>query len=171
MTTLKQEQSRIDNRKIGIIDANVDIIKDKRILDIGANHLQFMELARELGAKSVIGIELQEELADMSEDVIHGNFMEEIDKLETGSIDTVFCLGVLYHIFDQAGLLKKIKRLRPKNIIIDTSILPKSRKSKFCRVHPRHASGLVIMPSVGSINTMLKYIGYDFNILIGVNLI
>lgn len=39
-----------------------------------------------------------------------------------GQFDTVFCFGFLYHTLDHMALLRKISRLNPRQLVIDTAI-------------------------------------------------
>jgi hypothetical protein len=54
--------------------------------------------------------------------IYKGRCSREIDRIEPGSIDTVFCFGYFYHTLHQLLLLSKITLLKPRYLIIDTQI-------------------------------------------------
>jgi hypothetical protein len=51
-----------------------------------------------------------------------GDVFVELDRLEPGTFDTVFCFGFFYHTLDHMSLLRKIARIKPRHLLIDTLI-------------------------------------------------
>lgn len=130
---------RLNLRHRALIESNSEIIAGQRILDLASHDGRWSLAANKAGAEHVLGIEMRTRLIEaaqtnMSEygvpdkkvDFIQGDVMGQLDRLEPGRFDTVFCFGFLYHIIDHMPLLRKIGRLKPKNIIIDTVISTRS---------------------------------------------
>jgi hypothetical protein len=53
---------------------------------------------------------------------VQGDVMVALEQLEIGRFDTVFCFGFFYHTMDHMPLLRKIARLKPTSLVIDTAI-------------------------------------------------
>jgi 2-polyprenyl-3-methyl-5-hydroxy-6-metoxy-1,4-benzoquinol methylase len=126
---------RLNQRYRALIQANTGVISGRRVLDIASHDGRWSFAAHKAGAEYVLGIEARQRLTDAARanmieyrvpagkvEFVHGDVMVELDKLEPGSFDTVFCFGFLYHMIDHMALLRKIARLQPTNLVIDTSI-------------------------------------------------
>jgi methyltransferase family protein len=127
--------NRLNQRHRALITANEAIISGKSVLDIASHDGRWSFAALAIGAKHVCGIEAREHLVinakanlrayGVAEDrfrFVQGDVFDEIDGIEPGSIDTVFCFGFLYHTLHHLLLLSKIARLKPMHLIIDTAI-------------------------------------------------
>ncbi len=126
---------RLNQRYRALIESNADIISGCRILDLASHDGRWALAANKNGASHVLGIEARSRLIeaaqgnmrqyDVPEDKVEflqGDVIAELDRLEPGRFDTVFCFGFLYHTIDHMPLLRKIARLKPKHLIIDTLI-------------------------------------------------
>jgi hypothetical protein len=81
------------------------------------------------------GIEAREHLVKLAkenlrecgvpEGAVHflpGDVFVELDRIEPGTIETVFCFGFLHHTVHHMLLLNKIARLKPKHLILDARV-------------------------------------------------
>ncbi|MCC6920798.1 MAG: class I SAM-dependent methyltransferase [Alphaproteobacteria bacterium] len=133
----KNAQRMIERHK-KIIDANIPYIKGKRILDLAAHNGRWTYAALQAGAKSVFAIEGRQELIDRGlpdfKDIDPKRYtfacgdiydMREIVKKHGGpdTFDTVFCLGIFYHVTDHYRLLRLMTSFNPECIILDTGSL------------------------------------------------
>jgi 2-polyprenyl-3-methyl-5-hydroxy-6-metoxy-1,4-benzoquinol methylase len=132
--------NRLNQRHRACIEANKPAIQGKRVLDIASHDGRWSFAALKAGASRVVGIEARDHLVEgansnprkygASENTfrfILGDAFGLIDKIELGSIDTVFCFGFFYHVTDHMLLLSKIERLKPQHIIIDTAVIADPR--------------------------------------------
>ncbi len=126
---------RLNQRYRALIQSNTSIISGRRVLDIASHDGRWSFAAHKAGAEYVLGIEARQHLTDGARanmieyqvppgkvEFVQGDVMVELDKLESGAFDTVFCFGFIYHMIDHMVLLRKIARLQPQNLVIDTSI-------------------------------------------------
>jgi Methyltransferase domain len=129
--------NRLNQRYRALIDSNQDILQGKRVLDIASHDGRWSFAARKAGASHVVGIEARQHLVQAAwrnlreyetSDVefVQGDVFNELD--HAGPVDTVLCFGFLYHTLDHITLLRKVARLHPLHMIIDTaiSVLPGS---------------------------------------------
>jgi 16S rRNA G966 N2-methylase RsmD len=127
--------NRLNKRYEALIESNINLIKNKSILDIASHDGRWSFAALKNDAKYVLGIEGRKELvensiknmkmykiSDTKYDFVVGDIHEEIKKLKQNTFETVFCFGFFYHTLDHNLLLREIKRLNPKNLILDTVI-------------------------------------------------
>lgn len=126
---------RLNQRHRALIESNAELIRGKRILDIASHDGRWSFAAFKAGAEYVLGIEARSHLTNLAYENMqhygvprarfefaHGDVMNELDRLESGSFDTVFCFGFLYHTADHMLLMRKIARLQPTSLIIDTAV-------------------------------------------------
>ena len=126
---------RLNQRHRALIQSNADIISGRSVLDIASHDGRWSLAAHKAGAKCVLGIEARQHLVEASRanmrdygvpqgqvEFVQGDVMIELDQLESGRFDTVFCFGFLYHMIDHMALLRKIARLEPTSLVIDTAI-------------------------------------------------
>lgn len=126
---------RLNQRHRALIQSNSQIIAGRRILDLASHDGRWSLAAVKAGAAHVLGIEARNRLVEAAHSnmreyevpetqvqFVRGDVLVELDRLEPGNVDTVFCFGFLYHIIDHMLLLRKIARLKPKNLIIDTVV-------------------------------------------------
>jgi 2-polyprenyl-3-methyl-5-hydroxy-6-metoxy-1,4-benzoquinol methylase len=126
---------RLNQRYRALIESNREIIAGRRILDLASHDGRWALAAHKSGASHVLGVELRTRLieaarSNMQEysvpqnavEFVQGDVLAELDRLEAGRFDTVFCFGFLYHTIDHMPLLRKIARLKPRHLVIDTVI-------------------------------------------------
>lgn len=129
-----EELTQINYRHRYLIEHNRDLIKGRRVLDIASHDGRFSFAAAQAGAAYVLGIEARPRLVRAAIENIEayetpnveficGDVFQELDRIEE-KFDTVFCFGFLYHTLDHMPLLRKIARLEPQQVIIDTAITP-----------------------------------------------
>ena len=131
----RPERNRLNHRHRALIQSNGGIISGQRILDLASHDGRWTFAAHKAGASYALGIEARSHLIDASRsnmgeygvpanqvEFIQGDVLAELDRLESGQFDTVFCFGFLYHTLDHMPLLRRIARLRPANLVIDTAI-------------------------------------------------
>lgn len=118
-----------------IILHNVDVLKDRRILDVGGNVGHFLRLAVYHGAYSATCLEPRAELRKEFDDLwLKDGLNPEQSQFVTGSaseleilfnprqFDTIMCLGMLYHIHSHPPFLKALAALQPQHLILDTVV-------------------------------------------------
>jgi 2-polyprenyl-3-methyl-5-hydroxy-6-metoxy-1,4-benzoquinol methylase len=126
---------RLNQRYRALIEANSEMIARRRVLDLASHDGRWSLAANKAGAAHVLGIEARTRLIEAAQsnmreygvpenqvDFTQGDVLTELDRLEPGQFDTVFCFGFLYHIIDHMPLLRKIARLKPRHLIIDTAV-------------------------------------------------
>jgi len=180
-----EHPNHLNGRFKAIIESNLNIIKDKSILDIASHDGRWSFAALKNGAKNVLGIEARQHLViNANENMkmygissnqykfITNDIHDEIKQLESNKFDVVFCLDFLYHTIDHWYLLSEIKRLNPKYVIIDTRIdLTNERIIKLHVDYPEkeaHAFSnesfkqqiLVGTPSKSALEMMLTCLGF-----------
>lgn len=133
------EPDRLNQRHRALIQSNTGIISGRRVLDIASHDGRWSLAAHKAGAEYVLGIEARQHLTDAARasmveyrvpeskvEFVRGDVMVELDKVESGRFDTVFCFGFLYHTIDHMALIRKIARLQPTSLVIDTAISPRA---------------------------------------------
>jgi hypothetical protein len=103
---------------------------------------------------------------------VEADVFPALDRLEAGRFDTVFCFGFLYHTLDHMALLRKIARLQPKHLIVDTEISlrpgnfielrrePVERESNAALTESRDGTALVGKPTREALEAMLRAVGF-----------
>jgi 2-polyprenyl-3-methyl-5-hydroxy-6-metoxy-1,4-benzoquinol methylase len=137
---------RLNQRHRALIQSNAAIISGRRVLDIASHDGRWSLAACMAGAEYVLGIEARQHLTEAARnnmreygvppgkvEFVQGDVMVELDKLEVGRFDTVFCFGFLYHTIDHMPLLRKIARLKPTRLVIDTTV--SGRTGSIIEVH------------------------------------
>jgi SAM-dependent methyltransferase len=172
-----------------ILSRNKHEIEGKRILDLTSNNGKFSYACAKLGAKSVTGVEVRENLIEQSTantaeefgdtcSFIQGDLFEYLPTVEPGQFDTILCLGFFYHTTRQIEFMEQMRRINPACLIIDTTVWKSyftfSRKglSKgpclfFAWEDPDldrmtvDTSGIVGIPTVSFIQELFKLYGFD----------
>ncbi len=181
---------RLNERYRALIGSNEQLIREKTILDLAAHDGRWSFAALKAGARHVTGIEGRSNLAESAIATaqaygiggeryrfIAGDVFDQIELVQTNSIDTVFCFGFFYHTPHHMLLLSKITQLNPKHLILDTAIDPSTTdcvirllKEKVAAEgnsvvgqpgDPLHA--LVGRPSRSALETMLTSFGWSFS--------
>lgn len=180
---------RLNERYRALIRSNIEIIREKTVLDLASHDGRWSFAALEAGARHVTGIEVRSYLVEHAIAscreygagdrcrFIAGDVFDQIEHVQTDSIDTVFCFGFFYHTPHHMLLLSKIDRLNAKYLVLDTEIDPSTtdcivrfRKEKIVREanslvgqpgDPSHA--FVGKPSRSALETMLTSFGLTFS--------
>lgn len=181
--------NRLNSRYHALIEFNKTIIQNSSILDLGSHDGRWSFAAIKNGATKIIGIEGREHLVrnsiknmtfyDIPEEkysFIRGDIFKEIKKISPHTIDVVFCFGLFYHIMNHAELLEEIKKLKPKYLILDTSIsesdkpiielIEEDSTLESSGVEFGNSSSnqiLVGYPSKTALELMLKNLGFDYH--------
>lgn len=180
--------NRLNTRYLALIENNKDIIKGKRILDVASHDGRWSFAALKNEAKHVLGIEGRQQLVDNAKktfeqyeiprssfDFICGDVHKELMKIESGTIDVVFCFGFFYHTLNHMQILSEIKRLNSRYLIIDTSISTSDKpvieireestddEANAIRTTNNYSLALVGYPSKSAIEMMLRHMEFDFS--------
>jgi 2-polyprenyl-3-methyl-5-hydroxy-6-metoxy-1,4-benzoquinol methylase len=128
-------RNRLNSRYAALITTTASRLNGKRVLDIASHDGRWSFAALKAGASHVIGIEGRPHLVESSGSNIErygvareqyqficGDVIDEIARLETGSLDVIFCFGFFYHTMFHMYLLSQIMRLNPECMILDTFI-------------------------------------------------
>lgn len=132
--------NRLNFRYNLIIQNNIDIIKDKRIIDIASHDGRWTFAALNAGAGFVLGIEGRSHLIENAErnfseygvekskyDFYCGDVFAIIPSLNPIILryrfDTAFILGFFYHTPKHFELINLISKMGVKNIILDTMVV------------------------------------------------
>jgi len=132
----KKNLARLEERNKRIILANKsEFIEGKRVLDLAANNGRWSVAAAHAGAKEVLAVEGRQELVAEATNLanehgvgdrcrfMQGDIYDWLYVHRSERVDTVFCLGVYYHIMDHYHLLRSIARLKPSCILIDSGFV------------------------------------------------
>lgn len=162
-----RNEARLKARTRHIVDANRDAIEGRRVLDIAANNGRWSYAAAAAGARSVVSIEGRQERIDDAHryfdelgvrERIETNqgdmyeflrtFRDDVRAGKAEAVDSVFCLGIYYHIMDHQGLLRAMTALEPETIIIDSGFVRSFRNSVHVQTEdPRdHLNALAVYP-------------------------
>jgi SAM-dependent methyltransferase len=180
-----RELARLQERFKRVITVNQrDHIQGKRVLDLAASNGRWSCAAAEAGAAEVVAVEGREarvqqaikeaERLDVASrcKFIVGDMYDWLYDNRNERFDTVFCLGVYYHVMDHYQLLKLMVRLQPNCIIIDSGFVrsfqlavhvqsedPSLRKNAL-PVFEGQTGELVGLVSLGMMNQMAWNCGY-----------
>ncbi len=141
----------------------------RRILDIGCGNGYFGLRMLGCGARLVIGIDptplfVMQWLACRHFSGALPNFVlplraEDLPRGRPG-FDLVFCMGVLYHRRDPAGLLRQIRGLLRNGgtVVLETLVLPEKQPSKVLLAPPRYARMANVWAVPGT-DRLLNWVG------------
>jgi 2-polyprenyl-3-methyl-5-hydroxy-6-metoxy-1,4-benzoquinol methylase len=146
----ERSRSRNNERHRHIIDANSDAIAGKRVLDLACYNGRWSFAALKAGASFVTGVEGRaESVAEGRElfkkqgvqngyELICSDMFEYLFSAKPGTFDTIFCLGVFYHVMDHYLLTTLMTRLKPQTIIIDSGFIRSLRNYVYVHSEPTH---------------------------------
>lgn len=128
-----QVSTRLSNRYKAIIQPNLSLIWDRRILDIASHDGRWTLAALDARAAHVTAVEPRVELVNQANKFIAdagygpdryrslvGDIYDVFPTFTRGQFDTIFCLGFFYHTMEHFRLMKNMIELAPKAIILDT---------------------------------------------------
>ncbi|CAN5230183.1 MULTISPECIES: class I SAM-dependent methyltransferase [Sphingomonadaceae] len=165
-------------------------LQGKRVLDVACNCGGFSFLAAETGADEVVGFDSEDRYiaqARFIQEARQENRVRfEIDQLENvsaesyGRFDVSFFFGILYHLEDPIGGLRRIASLTTDTIVIDTHLMRLPYIHRFLKmplwgmsvVAPvegkdtttglwRKARHCQFKPNLQAVVQSLKFLGFD----------
>jgi hypothetical protein len=180
--------NRLHWRHRALIEANLDCIQGKTILDLASHDGRWSFAALKAGAAHATGIEARPHLAARARETflayevpasqysfINGDVYSHLGEILPDSIDTVFCFGFFYHTMHHQWLLKSLAALRPANLILDTRISlsadpvievrfenPDNDQAVVAAPGDAWRTSLVGHPSRRAIEMMLDNFGFSF---------
>jgi methyltransferase family protein len=129
------DPNRLNTRYQALIEANLDCIRNCSILDLGSHDGRWSFAALKAGADRILGIEARSDFHTRAIETFQsysipedrfsfllGDVFKRLPEVPPGSIDTVFCFGILYCTSYHQLLLELIANLKPKTLILDTFI-------------------------------------------------
>jgi predicted nicotinamide N-methyase len=177
---------RMDFRYHLIIEPNAALLKNKRIIEIGAHDGRWTFAALNAGAAYVRGVEPRRHLVENAEttlrrygipehayDFVCNDAYAELERLanEGQTFDTALVLGFFYHTTRHHELIQHIAGLGCSAIVIDTAVLRKVSKP-LIRLYTEPTSNeahifspdkpeeLVGLPSLSAVELLLSSAGY-----------
>lgn len=182
---------RLHNRYKAIIEENRALFDGASVLDLASHDGRWSMAALDAGARCVYGIEGRPRLmVKASETFRIYNVPREsydfqcsdiFDGLEAfrirrlGEYDIIMCLGLLYHTAQNYRLFDAMHRLRPRHIILDTTVVNVTKTFIRFReecigsdgraidtVKGKEGTAIVGIPSRGLIECFARY--FDFNL-------
>jgi len=128
-------KTRLNVRHQAIIEANRDILKGARVLDLASHDGRWSFAALKAGAAHVTGVEARPQLVDNANktfaeygvptdqyEFIAGD-MFRVMKRRKFDVDVVICLGFIYHTLRYGELFRGIIKASPQHVILDTKIM------------------------------------------------
>ena len=179
---------RLNLRYEAIFAENRDLFEGARVLDIACHDGRMSMAALACGATSVVGIEARSELVDRAvanlehygQDPARFRFIagdvHEVLGSEDLEVDTVLCLGFLYHTLRFNELLHGIRRTGARHLVLDTQAHGMFEPDPLVRLHSElserigtaKADGYTVGPAVltgrpnlAAIEMMLACYGYE----------
>ena len=122
----------LDQELLEVLNQNLDIIQNKKIIDIGCNFGHWSIFAHHNHCSNVLGVDIRKENIDIASllqqqleipntkmkfDLCDVHQHDRISQLCVDR-DTVFLLGVMYHVHDHYDILKSLCQSNVKNIVI-----------------------------------------------------
>ena len=145
------------------------------VLDVGCGEGVFSIMARQMGAKYVLGLEPRGEKVEQAKFISRAQNIDsvefkqmrimEIDK-QIGQFDVVFFIGVLYVMEKPFEAINKLSDVTKDILLIDTELIPigypiLAAKESFPNLaYNTFDSGLTFTPSSHAVSLMLKYNGF-----------
>ena len=122
----------LNQELLEMLDQNIDIIQNKKIIDIGCNFGHWSAFAHHNNCLNVLGVDARQDNIDIALllqqqlEISNTQMKFELcdvhqhDRISQLCVDrdTVFLLGVMYHMHDHYDILKSICQSNVKNIVI-----------------------------------------------------
>jgi len=127
--------TRLNLRHRAIIEANTDILKGARVLDLASHDGRWSFAALKAGASDVTGVEIRRALVDSAQKTFaeYGSLTDtyefvqgdvfEVMRHRDFEVDVVLCLCFMYHTLRYPELLHGITKANSDHCIIDTKII------------------------------------------------
>lgn len=146
-------------------------ISGKSVIDVGCGIGRLSEYFAEQGCDVLCVDGRKENIEKLRE--LYPDRRAAVADLETeailqhGQFDVVFCYGLLYHVVDVFGLLKRLARMCGEMLLIETCVAPVRSNALF--LFPESQSdvtqalhGLGSRPSPEYVCTCLRLAGFEF---------
>lgn len=126
---------RLNARYAHFLEPVHEHIQGARVLDLACHNGRWSYALLQMGAAQVTGVEhnsalvaaAQQALAkECTEGRFHiecGDIIEFLKGCQPGQFDVVLCLGILYHTLRASEILHLCRRLDPKLLIVDSTIV------------------------------------------------
>lgn len=178
--------SRMNARKIFLVDPFCNEINGARVLDLGAHDGRWSYAFARAGASQVVAVEERLEnihsFCDLPKDeyskkikIIKGDIFDRLEDFVAAGdkFDVVAAFGILYHIMDHFRLFLLIKKLNPSLILIDGEFIQadapliqliRERTDKLVNAvasYDGQDATMVGVLSTGAISSMAEVLGYN----------
>jgi hypothetical protein len=138
-TGTRLKPNRFRQRHKAIIQSNVHLLQDARVLDLASDDGRWAFAALKAGAKCVLGVEARAELVRRGRETFaHYGVAPETGRLLVDDVehylaspnrepfDVILCLGFFYHTMHHMRLLELMRGTGAHTFIIDTVVAPSS---------------------------------------------
>jgi hypothetical protein len=128
------ERSRLNLRHKAIIEANADVLRGARVLDIASHDGRWSFAALKAGASHVTAVEARQHLVDnahatfaeygvdpASRELVCADVFHQL-RQHPVKVDVVLCLGFLYHTLRYSELLHGIRATGARHLVVDTMV-------------------------------------------------
>jgi len=125
----RKKENKLDSSKVLVellrrSNLKIDLIKNKKILDIGCGSGRFTNAFAKLGCKLAVGVDLGDHGLEVARQYSKKNRLKNTKFVKASvlklpfkdnSFDFIFCKGVLHHTGNLYGGLKELKRVLKVN--------------------------------------------------------
>lgn len=164
---------------------NTYVVKNQKIIDFACNSGDWSFFATQNQASNVVGLDIRTDnillansvkqdfdLTDSQVQFLHGDIHDYTNNTNLcADRDTVFLLGIMYHVHDHYEILKSVSQPNIKHVVIETGIYLNERptiwwktESTFERVagwHQNQQEVLVGYPSIQYLNLIMSLLGFE----------
>jgi hypothetical protein len=181
--TQPEHGQRLHWRWRAIVAENLALFDNANVLDLASHDGRWSMAALDAKAASVVGIEGRQNLVDNARETLGGYGVYDSAKFIVGdvlavmpkidpAIDLILNLGFLYHTPRHYEVFEQMARLKPKAIILDTSVAAKAvhaitRYSIEKTTWPGAAIGdgraIIGLPSPRMIEIFTEFFGYSLS--------
>ena len=158
------------------------------VLDAASNAGGFSIEAAKLGASRVLGFDVVDRYVEQANfvktvlEVENVDFRKidlyELDPETTGTFDVTFCFGLLYHLEDPVGGMRKLASVTRKAMLVDTNTLPGDDNTPLWRMSTpsvaseenlegsstnlwRDREYCQMKPNAAAVRRLLRVLGFD----------
>ncbi len=126
--------NRMNSRYRAIIEPHLDVLRDRRVLDLGSHDGRWAFAALKAGARHVTGIEARARHVDMARQTFRDYGIGEdryrfllgdvcdVLKAESIAVDTVLVLGFFYHTYRHFEIAALLAATGASHIVLDTAL-------------------------------------------------
>jgi 2-polyprenyl-3-methyl-5-hydroxy-6-metoxy-1,4-benzoquinol methylase len=132
------ERTRIDNLvRLGfppLLEAVGGSLEGKRVLDVACNCGGFSFQAAAMGAGEVLGFDVVDRYLEQADFIrralavdnvsFRQMTVDEVTPEAVGEFDVTFCFGIIYHLQDPLGAMRKLAAVTREAMLVDTAVLP-----------------------------------------------